>query len=183
MRMLGSQVSSQLYELAEGQDGYFSTIQAQSRGISRHSLAKAVARGKLLRLSRGVYRLKHFPEISANAHLWRAVLWPQVRTTISGVLSHYTALRLHGLSDINDERTHVALPPALRTKRTVPDDIVLHFENLQPHEITYADGLPTTSVARTLQDIAQMGDTLILRNALRDARAKKLRVPLEFERV
>jgi len=172
-----------LYDLAEGQDGYFSTTQAQAEGVSRHTLAKAAARGQLLRTSRGVYRLARYPEASQHSHLWQAVLWPQVRTNVLATLSHYTALQLHELSDVNPEYTHITVPCALRIKRKQPPDLVIHHADLRAHEVQYVDGLPTTTVERTLRDVAAMGNSVALHDALRDARARKLAIPRELANV
>ncbi len=171
---------AQLYEMAEGQDGYFSAFQANAEGISRQALADATTRGDLLRISRGVYRLTRYPEISQHAHLWQAILWPQVRTEVTGTLSHYTALQLHDLSDVNPAQTHITVPRAFRIKRETPNALVVHHADLAPHEVQYVDGLPATTVERTLRDVAALGNTVVLHDALRDARARKLRIPSEL---
>jgi predicted transcriptional regulator of viral defense system len=171
-----------LYDLAEGQDGYFSTVQAEVEGVSRHTLAKAATRGILVRVSRGVYRLQQFPEVSLHAHLWQAVLWPQVRTRVMATLSHYTALQLHELSDVNTEDTHITVPRALRVKRA-HNSLIIHRADLERHEVQYVDGLPTTTVERTLRDIAALGNSVVLHDALRGARARNLNIPIELTHV
>jgi len=172
-----------IHEVAEAQDGYFSTAQAENVGISRHTLAKATARGKLLRTSRGVYRLAKFPELSSNSHLWAAVLWPQARTQVSAILSHHTALLLHDLSDVNVEQVHIIIPRAIRIVRAIPNSLVLHHANLLKHDVIHIDGLPVTTIERTLRDIASLGETTLLHDALRDARARNLAIPSEFMHV
>lgn len=172
-----------LYDLAEGQDGYFSTAQAEAEGVSRHTLAKATTGGRLLRMSRGVYRLAHYPEVSKNAHLWQAILWPSVRTDILATLSHYTALQLHELSDVNPEQTHITVPRSLRIKRERPPHLAVHHADLKAHELQYVDGLPTTTVERTLRDVAALGNSVVLHDALRDARARNLPIPRELANV
>lgn len=175
---------ARLYELAKGQDGYFSSYQAEEAGIPRMTLLRANDAGVLERTSRGVYRLTHFPVISNNAHLWEAVLWPQVRKPYLGTLSHYSALQLHELSDVNPEATHITVPMALRSgRRTPPPLLVVHRADLESYDVTYVDGLPVTSVERTLLDIAQMHDPVALTDALRDARARRLPIPRELDRV
>ncbi len=127
-----------------------------------------------------VYRLKHYPAVSNNAHLWEAILWPQVRTAVIGTLSHYTALRLHELSDVNPAETHITVPRSLRITRLRPRDLVVHNADLTKHEVEYVDGLPTTTVERTLRDIAALGNSVALNDALRDARTRNLRIPSEL---
>ena len=175
---------ARLYQLAEGQDGYFSSFQAQEAAIPRMTLLRAAEAGVLERTSRGVYRLTHFPVISNNAHLWEAILWPQVRKPYLGTLSHYTALQLHDLSDVNPETTHITVPMTLRSgRRTPPPLLVVHRADLEIYDVTHVDGLPVTTVPRTLLDIAEMHDPVALTDALRDARARRLPIPRELEHV
>jgi predicted transcriptional regulator of viral defense system len=171
-----------LYNLAEGQDGYFSAYQAKEAGVSPMAIVRATSAGAIARTSRGVYRLTHYPVTSERAHLWEAVLWPQVRKPYLGTLSHYTALRLHDLSDVNPETTHITVPTALRGKRTPPDLLVVHRADLRPYDVAMIDGLPTTTIERTLLDIAELDDPVVLHDALRDARRRKLPIPRELAR-
>jgi predicted transcriptional regulator of viral defense system len=174
---------SALYDLAEGQDGYFSAYQADAAGIPPTTLQRATVAGFITRASRGVYRLKHYPVTSLQAHLWEAVLWPQVRKPYIGTISHYTALRLHDLSDVNPEQTHIIVPTTLRARRTPPLYLVVHRADLEPYDVTFVNGLPTTTVARTLLDIAKLPNPAVLHDALRDARRRKFEIPRELANV
>jgi predicted transcriptional regulator of viral defense system len=176
-------IYSALYDLAEGQDGYFSAFQAEQAGIASMTLQRATAAGFLNRVSRGVYRLTHYPVTSMHVHLWEAVLWPQVRAPYRGTISHYTALRLHDLSDVNPEQTHITVPTALRARRQAPSTLVVHRADLQPYDITLVEGIPVTTVARTLLDIAAEPNPAVLQDALRDARRLKLEIPRELANV
>lgn len=169
-----------LYDLAEGQDGYFSAAQAIEEGVTYETLAKAAKRGRLTRLYRAVYRLNHFPETSQNGHLWAALLWPQVRRRTPAALSHYTALQLHSLSDANPAQIHITVPIDVRFERQRPPEIQVHCADLNADEIMYVDGLPTTNVPRTLRDIAAIGDRVVLHDACRDARHLGLQIPEEL---
>lgn len=171
-----------LYDTAEAQDGYFSTQQAEEAGVSRVTLAKAVQRGTLERTSRGVYRMTRFPIMSSNAHLWEAVLWPHVRTQKNGVLSHYTALQIHGLSDVNPAKVHITLPKGFRQMRQPPAWLVVHRAELTAGDVVLVDNLPATSIARTLRDIVDMGDAVAFADAVRDARLRNLPLPKELLR-
>ncbi len=83
-----------LFDLAAGQDGLFSTAQAAEAGYSPQLLQKHLRAGRVRRVRRGVYRLVHFPpgEHEDLAAVW---LW----SNRAGVFSHETALSLHELSD------------------------------------------------------------------------------------
>lgn len=121
--------------------------------------------------------------LDEHAHLWQAILWPQVRTRVNATLSHYTALKLHELSDVNPEETHITVPRDLRIKRARPRFLVVHHADIAEHEIVFVDGLPTTSIERTLRDIATLGNAVVLHDALRDARVSNLTIPPELTNV
>jgi predicted transcriptional regulator of viral defense system len=61
--------------------------------------------GRIARIRRGIYRLVHFPS-GEQEELVTAWLW----TDSQGVLSHQTALALHGLSDVLPAKIHLAAP-------------------------------------------------------------------------
>ena len=50
-----------LYELAEGQAGYFTAAQAREAGLHQVRLAQLHQRGDIERVTRGVYRLTRYP--------------------------------------------------------------------------------------------------------------------------
>jgi predicted transcriptional regulator of viral defense system len=70
------------------------------------------------------------------------------------VLSHDSALELYGLSDMLPADTHLTLP---RTSSRRRPGIRMHTTDLDPGEITARDGLPVTTVARTIADVARSG--------------------------
>ena len=176
---VGHNTWEKLFELAQDQDGYFTMRQAAAQGIKPTTLIQAARRSSLVeRRSRGVYRLTLFPTGSGREHLWEAVLWPQVGTDVTAVLSHETALRLHQLSDVNPAEVHITVPKTARLERTVPDWLAVHRTDLAEYDITYVDGLRATAVERTLLDIARsLPQSNVLADAVRDARRRDLPIP------
>ena len=83
-----------LFETAAGQSGYVTTKQAAAAGYSTHLLRKHIHVGRVTRPQRGIYRLVHFP-VGEHEELVTAWLWSEQ----ASVVSHQTALSLHGLSD------------------------------------------------------------------------------------
>ena len=102
-----------LFEVASGQEGLFTTVQAADAGYSPQLLQKHLHGGRIQRIRRGVYRLVHFPpgEHEDLAAVW---LW----SDRAGVFSHETALFLHGLSDVLPSRVHLTVPDPLRHGQT-----------------------------------------------------------------
>lgn len=175
--------ADRLYGLAELHDGYFTAAEAMEAGLTTSALVGYVERGTLERKSRGVYRVARYPETSANAYLWASVLWPQSRNSVKATLSHLTALRLHDISDVNPNHVDITLPKNFRVRRDHPKILKIHRADLESYDVTFIDGLPVTSVDRTLRDISSSGNRVILHDALRDARAKNLPIPRELQLV
>jgi predicted transcriptional regulator of viral defense system len=156
-----------IYELAEARHGYFTVAEAKAAGVTALTLTKMAARGVLERTSHGVYRLAHFPVFPEGQYI-EAALWPQGAT---GVISHQSALALHGLSDVSPSKVHITVPPTHRVRRGIPRYLVIHHAPLGPHEVEVLDGIPATTPARTIRDChaADLG-LGIIRQAISDGR-------------
>ncbi|HET7503774.1 MAG TPA: type IV toxin-antitoxin system AbiEi family antitoxin domain-containing protein [Kofleriaceae bacterium] len=142
---------NQLYETAESQDGLFTTQQAAEAGYSPQLLLHHVLAGRLVRLRRGIYRLVHFPA-GEHEELVAAWLWSER----AGVVSHQSALALHGLSDVLPAQIHLTLPLAWRRRRLrVPAEVVLHHADAPPDDRAWHGAVPMTGPRRTLSDCAR----------------------------
>lgn len=160
-----------LYDVAAAQEGLFTTRQAMASGYSAPLLAHHQKAGRIIRVRRGLYRLVHFPP-GDHEEFVAAWLW----TDAAGVLSHQTALSLHGLSDILPAQIHITLPLSWRHRRfRVPKGIVLHHAGVPRDERTWVGAVPVTAVRRTLNDCALAGlSPDLLRQAARQAVARGL---------
>jgi predicted transcriptional regulator of viral defense system len=138
-----------LYETAEPQAGYFTTAQARAAGFSRPLLAYQTKAGRFLHVAHGLYRLAQFPH-SPFEDLF--VAW--LRAGPDAVISHESALAVYGLSDHLPSWTHLIIPRTASRRRT---GLRLHTHQLQGSEITHREGLPLTTVPRTLADISAAG--------------------------
>lgn len=161
----------QLYETAQAQEGLFSTRQARAAGYSAQLLRHYLKQGRVLRVMRGIYRLVHFPA-GEHEDLACAWLWSEQ----AGVLSHQTALSLHGLSDILPARVHLSLPLEWKKRRMrVPDGVVVHYSDVSAQERGWAGPVPMTSVVRTLHDLVSMGlSPELVGQAISEAKARGL---------
>ena len=139
-----------LFEKGSAQEGYFTTRQAAEAGYSSQLLLKHIRAGRVTRTRRGIYRLVHFP---AGEHEELVVAW--LWSDRAGVVSHQTALSLHGLSDVLPAHVHLTLPRAWRNRRfRIPDGVVLHHADVSPPDRTWCGAMPTTNPRRTLNDCA-----------------------------
>lgn len=139
----------QLFSVAEGQAGYFTTAQAQLAGYSRGLVAHHAEAGAFERVRPGVYRLTRFPG-SPREDLYIAWLAAGPRA----VVSHDSALELYGLSDLLPAETHLTLPRSSSRRRS---GMRMHTTDLDATEITVREGLPVTTVARSISDVARSG--------------------------
>lgn len=173
--MPGSEYEKVL-ELAVDQHGYVTTSQAREGDASADALRKMATRGTLERVSWGVYRVPTFPP-SPYAEYMEASLWP---AGVRGVISHQSALALRGLSDVSPSAIHITVPDGFRIRRNVPAYLMVHHADLTDDEVTLFEGIPTTAVARTIDDCrrAHLGPAL-LRQALEDAEREGFLSPVE----
>jgi predicted transcriptional regulator of viral defense system len=137
-----------VYEIAVDQFGYFTTAQAFEVGATRQSVEMMAKRGNVERISHGVYRVNAIPVTRLDPYM-EATLWPGRQ---QGILSHETALELYGISDVNPGKIHVTVPKRFRTHRTVPSLYVLHHADLDAHEVSSFEAIPTTTAMRAIED-------------------------------
>ena len=140
---------NQLFSIAENQGGYFTSSQAGETGFSWERLSNSVKAGKFERVTRGVYRLIHFPYTSFE-DLFVAIL----RTGPESVISHDSALSVYDITDVLPHEIHVIVPRTASRRRK---GIRLHTNKLEQEDITNREGLPITTVARTLADVSAAG--------------------------
>lgn len=152
-----------LAELASTQAGRVSRAQLVALGFGRRAIEHRLARGRLHRVHRGVYAVGH----TASAPASRAMA-ALLAAGSDAVLSHDTAAAIWGLRREAGGPIDVTIPgrePSrhreLRVHRT---------ERLEPPDVARHLGLPLTSPARTLLDIAGRLDERALRWAVEEGR-------------
>ena len=170
MRKERKEAAKQLYETAEGQQGFFTTKQAKAAGFAENTHPYHVQAGNWIREHRGIYRLASFPQGERpDLMLWS--LWSRNREEASqGVYSHQTALGLHDLSDVMPAKLHMTVPRSFRRNSKIPRVLVLHFVDLPQSDIGTAHGVRVTKPMRTILDLLAGGEvpSATLRQALRE---------------
>ena len=72
---------------------------------------------------------------------------------------------------VNPARIHLTVPMSARLRREHPEWIVVHRANLSPQEINRHEGMPVTSVDRSVMDVFSTTHRAdIVRVAITDAR-------------
>ena len=131
--------------LAGRQGGVVGIGQLLAAGLTRAAVSRRVAAGVLHPLQRGVYAVGH-RDLGVAGRRWAAVL----AYAPDGVISDRTAAAAFGLLS-GGGTLHVTVAATGRRPR---DGIRMHRRRLAPDEITRLDGLPITTPARTLLDLA-----------------------------
>ena len=135
-----------LVAIAGSQAGYFSAGQALGAGYSYPAQHYHAVHHNWLRVGRGIFRLPEWPS-SAHEDLVRWTLWSRRK----GVISHESALAVHGLGDVNPERVHLSVPRGFRAKA---EGVVLHRAVVPPAEREDHSGFWVTTPLRSLVDVA-----------------------------
>jgi len=156
---------STTHELAERQHG---VVARRQLALSAAAVKHALATGRLHEIHRGVYAVGH-RRLTQRGRWMAAVL----AGGPGAVLSHRSAAALHGI------RRSDAVEVTVAGRRRRPG-ICMHRARLEPDEITVCDGIPCTTVARTLLDLAAVLPPHAVESAMNEAEYLRLtdRVPL-----
>lgn len=131
----------------ERQHGVISRAQLLELGFSTEAIAHRIARGRLHRIQRGVYAVGR-PELSRYGRWMAAVM----SCGTHAVLSHGSAAALWGIRPREGKTIEVAVPLHVRRQRP---GLRVYRRTLTELERTSSEGVPVTSVHRTLLDLAQ----------------------------
>ena len=141
-----------LFQLATEQRGYFTTAQARDYGYSRSLLAHHAKTGTFQRVHTGIYRFRDYPSTPREE---LAAAWLAVGKDVA-VVSHESALEQWDLGDLIPETVHLSVP---RTRRRLPclPGVTIHTTTrpLDRENVQMLEGIPVTTPARTLLDVAQ----------------------------
>jgi very-short-patch-repair endonuclease len=133
--------------LAGDQHGVVGRSQLQAIGLTERMIRTRVAHGGLSRLHRGVYAVGH-RALTVESRWMAAVLAHGPKA----VLSHRSAGQLWGLYPRSEIEPEVTAPGSYKRK----SGTVAHRGSLPPDEVGRMWGIPVTSVARTMFDLAGM---------------------------
>jgi hypothetical protein len=149
----------QLADIAATQWGMLTTAQARQADISAQQLARLANSGVLRRLQHGVYLLAGVPH-DPLAELKAAWLGLDPEATAAdrlarpdpgGIVSYRSAAKVHRLGDLDADLSEFTVTTPRRTRHR---DIRLYKRTLARADWEIVDGLPTTTVAATVRDLA-----------------------------
>ena len=139
------------------------------------NLTRLVEAGDLVRVAQGVYRDAGAP---GGQHEELRAAWLATdperlayerlsERPVSAVVSGESAARLHGIGDLRGMRSEFTTPARRQTQRA---DVRYRTRVLPVRDVTVREGLPVTTVERTIADLVEgRQDLSIVGGALRDA--------------
>jgi very-short-patch-repair endonuclease len=142
-----AEINAKIQRLADRQFGVVARFQLLALGLSEDAIDRRLAAHYLVRLYAGVYAVGH-RILTPRGYFLAAVL----AYGPTAVLSHKSAGRLWGLLSTDQTRVEVIVPGTSRKQRK---GIRVHrARRLHPEDVTTLGGIPITSVARTILDLA-----------------------------
>ncbi len=155
-----------ILELGRSQHWVVALRQLTRLGLTVDGAQNLVKRARLHRIHRGVYAIGR-PGVSREGRWMAAVL----ACGDGALLSHRSAGALWGVSPAPAAVSYVTLPRRARRR----EGIVVHESaTLVAHDAAAVDGIPCTSLARTLVDFAGMASRRQLARAV--DQAERLRI-------
>lgn len=141
----------EIARLAARQGGVVSGAQLAAVGLSRHAVHRRARRGLLHAVHAGAYAVGH-PAIGPPGRRWAAVL----ALGDGAFVSHRSAADAFGIRPSSSAAVHVSVRG--RGGRRPRAGVRIHRPHaLADDEVTTLDGLPITTPARTLLDLAFAG--------------------------
>jgi very-short-patch-repair endonuclease len=154
-----SQRDREIAALADRQHGVVAVWQLAAIGLTQDDVDYRVRIGRLHRIHKGVYAVG-YRKLTRQGHWMAAVL----AYGPDAVLSHRSAAALWGIGP-GFWKIEVTTPGPRRSRK----GIQAHRAALDPDDITTKDGIPTTSVARTILDLARLMPAERLTRVIEDA--------------
>lgn len=150
-----------LASLAANQHGIVEYDQLLRLGFTRREVNGMVTQRRLHRIHRGVYQVGH-SRLTGEGRYMAAVL----ACGPGAVLSHWSAAALWGLLRPREPVVTVWAPRHRRGRKSVKVHWTLE---LDPRDATIRDGIPVTTVPRTVLDLAALGDERMLERVTNQA--------------
>lgn len=132
-------------------------VGALAAGIDDYDLARMRRRNELHTIRPGVYTRER-PVPDTDAEQLARILAALAKTGRPAAVSHVSAALLHGLAVWNIDRSLVHMTRRGSGGGHASTRRRLHTAPLDPADVTYIGGIPVTTVARTVVDLARSED-------------------------
>jgi predicted transcriptional regulator of viral defense system len=150
---MGQNSKDKLFDVADRQQGYFTTSQAEECGYHRSHFHRFLNSGEWVKEIRGIYRLSRYP-VQDRSELVLWTLWSRNKQGVpQGVWSHETALDIYEITDVMPAKMHMTVPKNFRQNQPIPEVLVLHYDDLFNEEVEERQGYCVTKPVKTLIDV------------------------------
>jgi hypothetical protein len=170
IRALEGPLDRRIAQVVAGQNGVIDLGQLEELGLGGRGVRHRVAAGRLHRIHPAVYAVGH-PGLSVDGRRMAAVL----ACAEGAVLSHRSAAAAWGMLNGDGRRFDLVAPG--RSGGRVGDPKTMHLHRtrcLGPADVTELRGVPITTVARTLIDLAGGASARIVQRAVHEAEVARL---------
>lgn len=154
-------------DLASEQSGMLTTQQALRRGVSRLALSRLADQGVIERLAHGVYATAEgaFGKNSALKAAWLSLdphrfAFERMEDDPAGfTVTHRSAAELWGIGQLIPDKLEFVSTSRKRTRR---EEVRLRRRAITSDDITIVEGLPCTTIERTIADLIDSHEDLSL---------------------
>jgi very-short-patch-repair endonuclease len=154
--------AARAWELVDAQHGVVEREQLRALGFSGHAIDHRISKGRLRPVFRGVYAVGR-PGLTPGGGWMAAVL----ACGPGAVLSHDSAAALLGIGSEDRGKVEVSVRPGWDRRR--PGIRVHRRRELAQHAIGTCDGIPVTSPAQTMIDLAVRHDRITVERMVDEA--------------
>ena len=161
----GELPDQRISRLAGGQHGVVSRQQLVGLGLNTDAIDYRQRVGRLHRLSAGVYAVGH--EVVSREGRWLAAV---LACSDGAVLSHWSAAALWLIRPNSRRRIDVTVPHGSRSTRW----IYRHISAVPADERMEKDGIPVTTVPRTILDLAATEPSNVIESLLGESEYRQL---------
>lgn len=164
-------LDTRIAELAERQHGVVARGQLVALGLGPDRIGRRMRAGRLRRLHYGVYAVGH--KVISREGRWLAAV---LAGGPNAVLSNWSAAALWGIRGNRGGPIDIASPSKTKSRGAIRRHSML----LPADEITVHDGIPVTTVPRTIFDLAAVASPQTVESALRQSEFLRLYDPLSL---
>jgi very-short-patch-repair endonuclease len=155
-----------LAELAGGQYGVVGRGQLLELGLTEEAIEVRLRTGRMHRLHAGVYAVGH--QVTPKEGRWLAAV---LASGPGAALSHWSAAALWMIRP--NSRSIIDITTSQKSRSW--DRIRRHHKALPTDEVTVEEGIPVTTVPRTIFDLAATESADVVGNVLRESEYRQLR--------
>lgn len=149
------------------QCGVFARWQMLARGIDDPAIRRRTRSGRWMRHGPGVYGL------AGNAPSFAQRCWiGWLGVGPGAIISHEAAAEVHGVPNVVRDRVTLITPHSNHCR--IPGAFVHQISDVAPDQRTAVEGLPVTTVARTIVDLASVVQVSRLRHIVEDSKHARL---------